>query len=280
MQKIASPQDLTMELRQLLAYAGEERPSRIRLAADLRSLADRVAADDDDILEMPERMAREFIVELNAATQDSVVGTWKARDAGMARETAGWLELISQDTSTLEVRIESDYRGGYELKVFGFINAPRDINQPLDATLARAQVVGDASTVARALKGLPQLAGKAFEAALGRARTSKRVYESLAAVAADLKRNTAALLRDEGWRVETYMSHTNLGGKTAIYGTVGIYGLDPDDRAQVEMAKKVVKKAASAAGRKHRDYAKIAGNGRSYFSASELHIPLTITYMA
>lgn len=44
MKKIASPTELQAELRRLLAYAqGPERPSRVRLAAELNSLADRVA---------------------------------------------------------------------------------------------------------------------------------------------------------------------------------------------------------------------------------------------
>lgn len=44
MQKIASPQELTVELRRLLAYcSGPEKPSRVRLASELRELAARVA---------------------------------------------------------------------------------------------------------------------------------------------------------------------------------------------------------------------------------------------
>jgi hypothetical protein len=45
MDKIASPQALAAELRTLLAYAGSEKPSREKLAADLRGLADRTAED-------------------------------------------------------------------------------------------------------------------------------------------------------------------------------------------------------------------------------------------
>ena len=44
MQKIASPQELSAELHRLLAYcSGTERPSREKLASELRELADRVA---------------------------------------------------------------------------------------------------------------------------------------------------------------------------------------------------------------------------------------------
>ena len=43
MKKIASPQELTHELRSLLAYAESESPSREKLAADLSDLASRVA---------------------------------------------------------------------------------------------------------------------------------------------------------------------------------------------------------------------------------------------
>lgn len=44
MRKVASPQDLQIELRRLLAYAQTDRPSRTKLALELRSLASRVAA--------------------------------------------------------------------------------------------------------------------------------------------------------------------------------------------------------------------------------------------
>jgi hypothetical protein len=45
MQKIASPQELQSELRRVLAACqGPERPSREKLAEELRALADRVAA--------------------------------------------------------------------------------------------------------------------------------------------------------------------------------------------------------------------------------------------
>lgn len=44
MKKIASPQDLQAELRRLLAYSqGPEKPSRDKIAAELRVLANRVA---------------------------------------------------------------------------------------------------------------------------------------------------------------------------------------------------------------------------------------------
>ena len=43
MDKIASPQELTQELRRLLAYAESEDPSREKLAAALGGLANRVA---------------------------------------------------------------------------------------------------------------------------------------------------------------------------------------------------------------------------------------------
>lgn len=47
MEKIASPQDLQAEIRRLLAHCqGPQRPSRQHLAAQLRSLADRVAGRD------------------------------------------------------------------------------------------------------------------------------------------------------------------------------------------------------------------------------------------
>lgn len=44
MKKIATPQDLQAELRRLLAYSQEKTPSREVLAAELRELADCVAA--------------------------------------------------------------------------------------------------------------------------------------------------------------------------------------------------------------------------------------------
>ena len=44
MNKIASPKDLRAEVQRILDYAnGPEKPSREKLASDLRSLADRVA---------------------------------------------------------------------------------------------------------------------------------------------------------------------------------------------------------------------------------------------
>ena len=44
MEKIATPADLSAELRTLLAYTTEQGPSREKLAQHLRGLADRVAA--------------------------------------------------------------------------------------------------------------------------------------------------------------------------------------------------------------------------------------------
>jgi len=46
MNKIASTQELSQELRKLLAYTETTKPSREKLAADLRALADRVAGVD------------------------------------------------------------------------------------------------------------------------------------------------------------------------------------------------------------------------------------------
>jgi len=43
MTKIASPTELRSELQRLLAYAGSEKPSREKLASELRGLADRIA---------------------------------------------------------------------------------------------------------------------------------------------------------------------------------------------------------------------------------------------
>jgi hypothetical protein len=44
MDKIASPAELTAELRRLLAYAGGREPSRAKVAESLHELADRLAA--------------------------------------------------------------------------------------------------------------------------------------------------------------------------------------------------------------------------------------------
>jgi hypothetical protein len=49
MDKIASPQDLQAEIRRLLAYSQSPKPSREKLASELRGLADRVAADEDKV---------------------------------------------------------------------------------------------------------------------------------------------------------------------------------------------------------------------------------------
>jgi hypothetical protein len=46
MKKIASPADLQTELRRLLAYTQSEQPSRVKIAAALRELAERVAAKE------------------------------------------------------------------------------------------------------------------------------------------------------------------------------------------------------------------------------------------
>jgi len=45
MDKIASPRDLASELKKLLGYAGSQSPSRVKLANDLLSLANRVAVE-------------------------------------------------------------------------------------------------------------------------------------------------------------------------------------------------------------------------------------------
>jgi thioredoxin-like negative regulator of GroEL len=46
MHKIASPRELQSEIHRLLVYAGSEKPSRVKLAAELRALADRVASTE------------------------------------------------------------------------------------------------------------------------------------------------------------------------------------------------------------------------------------------
>jgi len=45
MHKIANTNELQSELRRLIAYAGSDLPSRTRIAAELRQLSQRVAAD-------------------------------------------------------------------------------------------------------------------------------------------------------------------------------------------------------------------------------------------
>lgn len=49
MKKIASPQDLQAELRRILAYSEGHQPLRAVLAAELHTLADRVAASDKEL---------------------------------------------------------------------------------------------------------------------------------------------------------------------------------------------------------------------------------------
>jgi hypothetical protein len=58
MDKIASPQDLQAELRRLLAYSQSEKPSREKIAGELRALADRVADD-----ELTEKTLVEYLKE-------------------------------------------------------------------------------------------------------------------------------------------------------------------------------------------------------------------------
>lgn len=48
MKKIASPQELQSELRRLLALTEDAHPSRLAMARELRGLATRLAADDDE----------------------------------------------------------------------------------------------------------------------------------------------------------------------------------------------------------------------------------------
>jgi hypothetical protein len=49
MHKIASPNELQAELRRLLAYSQSPKPSRVRLAAEMRELADRVAGVPEEL---------------------------------------------------------------------------------------------------------------------------------------------------------------------------------------------------------------------------------------
>jgi len=64
MQKIASPQDLQVELQRLASEAAEDRPSREKLAIDLRELADRLAGFD--------REAGESVIEFVLPSKDQV----------------------------------------------------------------------------------------------------------------------------------------------------------------------------------------------------------------
>lgn len=47
MDKIASPKELATELRSILAYSEQEKPSRDKIATDLRALADRTAGESE-----------------------------------------------------------------------------------------------------------------------------------------------------------------------------------------------------------------------------------------
>jgi hypothetical protein len=48
MDKIASPKELATELRSILAYAEQAKPSRDKIATDLRALADRTASGESE----------------------------------------------------------------------------------------------------------------------------------------------------------------------------------------------------------------------------------------
>jgi len=84
MKKIASPDELTSELRSLLAYAESEQPSREKLASGLEGLAKRVAGDREShdhasVTENVDRKAerdKEALDEQLEALEDRIV-EWK-----------------------------------------------------------------------------------------------------------------------------------------------------------------------------------------------------------
>ncbi len=67
MDRIASPQGLQAELRRLLDYSQSPKPSREKLASDLRELAERVAAYGYETLPASEVDVGDYLVERDGA---------------------------------------------------------------------------------------------------------------------------------------------------------------------------------------------------------------------
>jgi len=72
MKKIASPQELTYELRSLIAYSESPSPSRAKLSSDLQILANRIEADeigpgeDWGLIQHYEKVVRDFARKVGA----------------------------------------------------------------------------------------------------------------------------------------------------------------------------------------------------------------------
>ena len=96
MDKIASPQDLHVELQRLLAYAQSVKPSREKLASDLRELASRLAEDTSGPL------TRENQKLLNVVEEYSR-GAGKVLDVEYNGTGHGWSATFDTEYAALKV---------------------------------------------------------------------------------------------------------------------------------------------------------------------------------
>lgn len=100
MRKIATPQDIQVELHRILtACQGPERPSRKKIASDLRDLADRVANNvAKTILQQMggNRLFAMLGATLVNTTSDSVTFKWPNRER--SRGNAVKVTLLPDDT--------------------------------------------------------------------------------------------------------------------------------------------------------------------------------------
>ncbi|MBU0571997.1 MAG: hypothetical protein KKC50_08165 [Candidatus Omnitrophica bacterium] len=108
MDKIATPRELRSEIRRLLAYSQTERPSREKLAAELRGLAGRVAADRVLRVRYINGYWRADLVK------DRTLLNQFARDAGVIDAPYG-----KDKDDIYEKLLEAAGKHGYSLEVVG-----------------------------------------------------------------------------------------------------------------------------------------------------------------
>lgn len=98
MQKIASPQQLQAEIHRILAMTqGPERPSRERLAAELLTLAERVAADAVDLPKLGRALQHWYWDKKDPAYKlGMMLLAGKPPSSGLVRRVKAQLEKLYQ----------------------------------------------------------------------------------------------------------------------------------------------------------------------------------------
>lgn len=112
MRKIASPQDLQVELHHLLAYCRGHQPSREKIASELRGLAERVAGKTAN--DLPERELEQALSRLSGVNKAEVVDS-SSPSTGVFDVTVSMAMKVKKEQS-----VQTRANGPYAKKVTAF----------------------------------------------------------------------------------------------------------------------------------------------------------------